>query len=97
MWKFCRKKMGIVEVADANFLKVLRIGDLTLQELYDRFSGRCAQAACGGGEARSLGKKRRYEKSPQGSAAANFQLFRLHGLCRDHRLPEAGASHFCEM
>jgi len=37
MWKFCRKKMGIVEVADANFLKVLRIGDLTLQELYDRF------------------------------------------------------------
>jgi hypothetical protein len=30
------KKMGIVPVADANFLKALRIGRLTLQELYDR-------------------------------------------------------------
>ena len=64
------------------FLKVLRIGRLTLQQLYDRLQA-ATQAAKRRPMQRDDKQNADWQKSPEGAAAANIHLFRLHGLCRD--------------
>ena len=62
---------GLINVSDEDFLATLRIGNLTLQQIYDALEERQDQTPWRGRAG-----------ADAGPVAASIQLFRLHRLCR---------------
>ena len=69
------RNFGMIDVREDDLLRVLRIGNLTLQDLYDGLEDAVAERQPNAPPARPVA----------GPITQGLQLFRLHGLCRSRR------------